>query len=411
MDDERALEALGRLARDGTEEPVDPERDAVLRARFVGAVAKPRARPALRWGLSLAAAVALIVAVVLWWPTARLGYTVEGASVSQGDYVAAPAEGIARIRFTDGSSAEVHAGASIRIAETSTAGARLVIEEGAAELSVEPRSGARWSVEAGPYVILVTGTRFRAAWSHADDRLRVDLHEGAVTVRGPLVPEGLSLRAGQVLTASGRTRQVEVHDASARPERTSSTPSHQADPDAPSAPLPEAPPAVSGATPAASASAGPRRSWSSRVAAGEFQGVLAEADERGVDAVLEQGSLDDVVALSDAARYGRRGDVARRALSAVRRRFPGSPSGKSAAFLLGRMADDGGSPGAAIPLYEAYLSESPNGTFAAEALGRRMRAVSRSRGAPAARPLAEDYLRRYPAGAYAAAARQILEHR
>jgi hypothetical protein len=137
--------------------------------------------------------------------------------------------------------------------------------------------------------------------------------------------------------------------------------------------------------------------------------VLADAEQRGLDAVLERGSLDDLAALGDAARYARRSDLAQHALSAIRRRFPSTDQGKAAAFLLGRMIDDRGAAGAAIVWYDTYLSESPAGPFEAEALGRKMVAVERTSGRGAAEPLASEYLRRYPSGAHAPFARDLAK--
>jgi hypothetical protein len=420
MDDRDALTALGRLARDGTNETVTPEHDAAERARWMETMGRPRAQRKARWDFAVAASLVLatlMLAAVVLWPERRLKYAVEGAALAEGGYVAASAESAARIRFADGSMAAVQPGSSMRVMETHSAGARLVLEEGRAELSFAKRTGARWSVEAGPFSVIVTGTRFNASWSRADERLQVELHEGSVVVRGPLLQDGLSLRAGQTVIASLREGRVQLADgrtdagagvdgiaATAAAPDSSAAPAEQtvAGPDEPS-------PAGSAALVASSrTSAELAPSWSKWVAAGDFASVLAEADQLGVDAVLENGSLDDLLALADAARYGRRGDLARRALLTLRRRSPRSAAAKSAAFLLGRLTDDGGSPAAAIAWYEAYLSESPNGTFAAEAAGRRMRAVYRSQGAAAARALAEDYLRKYPTGPYAPAAREIL---
>jgi hypothetical protein len=414
MDDRDALAALGRLARDGTEETATPEHDATERARFVETIARPPIRRKARWAVAFAVAASLLLAALVLWPKRTLHYAVEGAALGQGGYVAASAESAARIRFADGSMAEVQPGSSMRVMETHAAGARLVLEEGRAELSVAKRAGASWSVEAGPFSILVTGTRFGASWLRVDETLRVELHEGSVVVRGPLLQDGLALRAGQMVVASLREGRVQLADETPRKDGTAITaapPGSSFPSTDPNAATWVDPPAAGLAAPAASSSASaemPPPSWSKRVAAGDFAGVLAEADELGVEAVLENRSLDDLLALADAARYGRRGDLARRALMALRRRAPASASARSAAFLLGRHADDGGSPAAAIPWYEAYLSESPNGTFAAEAAGRRMRAVFRAQGAAAARPLAEGYLRKYPTGPYATTAREIL---
>src|SRR5262249_34553322 len=121
-----------------------------------------------------------------------------------------------------------------------------------------------------------------------------------------------------------------------------------------------------------------------------------------------QGSLADRAALADAARYAGRTDIARRALLAQRARFAGTAEARDAAFLLGRIADDAlGRPSEAIGLYDAYLAEAPHGPFAAEALGRKMMATKRTRGAEAARAVAAEYLPRFPKGAHAKTAQEL----
>ena len=62
----------------------------------------------------------------------------------------------------------------------------------------------------------------------------------------------------------------------------------------------------------------------------------------------------------------------------------------------------------ALEWYERYLSESPRGTYAAQALGRRMILVHKLRGSAAARPIASEYLERFPSGAYAEPAKKLL---
>ncbi|WP_437544919.1 tetratricopeptide repeat protein [Sorangium sp. So ce367] len=148
-------------------------------------------------------------------------------------------------------------------------------------------------------------------------------------------------------------------------------------------------------------------SCSEHVARGDFAGAIAVAEARGIDATIAASPLPEIAALADAARYTGRNDLARRALLAERSRFPGSPEARSAAFLLGRMAE-AGSPATAIDWYERYLAESPAGSLAAEALGRKMIVLRTSQGDGAARPIAEQYLARHPHGAFAAAAAEIL---
>ena len=149
------------------------------------------------------------------------------------------------------------------------------------------------------------------------------------------------------------------------------------------------------------------RSWAAALSAGDFDSILEEA-ERDIGHTLATRSTEDLAALSDAARYRRHDDVARRALLAQRRRFPASPRAADAAFQLGRLDEKAGrGPAPALAWYERYLDEAPKGTYAAEALGRKMIAVEELHGAGAARSVAEQYVRRFPRGSYAGAARAL----
>jgi hypothetical protein len=147
--------------------------------------------------------------------------------------------------------------------------------------------------------------------------------------------------------------------------------------------------------------------WAKSVAQGNFNTVLEEAEKRGVANTLATASLGELQALADAARYGRRTALARRVLLAERSRFPGSRAAVEAAFFLGRIVEDEG--GNAIEWYDRYLAESGNGSYASQALGRKMMLVYGRKGAAQTQNLAEDYLSRYSSGPYAAAAKKILE--
>jgi hypothetical protein len=71
------------------------------------------------------------------------------------------------------------------------------------------------------------------------------------------------------------------------------------------------------------------------------------------------------------------------------------------------MSESEQDPRAALSWFEAYLGEVPSGTYASEALGRKMLLVQLLDGKPAARALADTYLRRFPGGTYADAARAL----
>jgi hypothetical protein len=366
------------------------------------------------------AAVACAVTLVVARPAVPpLGVTVDGDPSAAGAYVHGNAEHAGTtVRFTDGSEIAFAPGAGGRIAEVGPHGARVLLETGTASFAVAHRPGARWSVEAGPYAVAVIGTTFDATWSVGTQTLDVRLHAGEVAVVGPLAARGVHLHAGQTLTATvgGEIRigQLAAPHSGVTPAASSAgQPAPQTDALAPSLaadarPLETQRSQARPARPASVSTVGGTLDWPRRVAAGDFRGVVADAEARGADAVLGGAALQDLAALADAARYAGRSDLARRALLAERARFSGSPEARAAAFLLGRIADDtGGAPGAAARWYDDYLREAPGGAFAAEALGRKLAALRRT-GDPAALAAASDYLRRYPEGPYAAQAREIL---
>jgi len=161
-------------------------------------------------------------------------------------------------------------------------------------------------------------------------------------------------------------------------------------------------------------SAAPRwraRNWSARVAAGDADAVVADAEAVGLDATMHQADAGDLAALADAARYAGRPELAEQAFTATRHRFSGSSRAHAAAFLLGRMADDRGDTAGGLRWYRTYLAEAPAGPYAAEALGRQMLTVKRSQGREAALPIAQEYLGRFPNGTYLLEARALIDNR
>ena len=426
--EEEALGPLLRLAHEAGTGNAEGDAEAREKARFLDALAAREALPGARWrrrAVVLAAAALVVIAAIVAWPNPRLRYVVEGA-VAAGGFVA-PARGApATLRFSDGSTVVLAGGARARVAEVTGRGARVVLEEGEAHVRVIHAPGTAWSIEAGPFSVAVTGTAFDVGFRAADQTLDVRMREGSVLVRGPQAEAGVALHAGQRLVAGSAEGTLRI-EADATPASTAppavDAPAPVETPSAPPAPRerpspsmaspssthaargPEADPA-----PVPSATAAPAVTWAQRVAKGDFAGVIAEAEAKGVDATLASATLADLAALADAARYGGKLDLARRALGAERARFPGSREASNAAFLLGRIADDAqGSPAAAAALYDQYLAESPGGAFAEEALGRKMVALRKSSGREAARGAAAEYLRRYPGGAFAAAAREIAQ--
>jgi TolA-binding protein len=153
----------------------------------------------------------------------------------------------------------------------------------------------------------------------------------------------------------------------------------------------------------------PRSSWRDLARDARYKEALAAAEAQGFDALCASGSAGDLQALADAARLGGGPARATQALSALRSRFPGSPEAASAAFLLGRMAEDGrGDHAGAIAWFRRYLAEAPRGELAEDARGRLIEAADKMGDLAAARDAADIYLTLYPTGAHAAYAKAIL---
>jgi hypothetical protein len=296
------------------------------------------------------------------------------------------------VRFSDGTEVDLGPGSKGRVAEVTGDGARVVLGAGALQARVVHRPRAHWTVAAGPYTIEVTGTAFDVGWSEASAELDLSLHDGSVVVRGPSLPDGLRVAAGQRLFARASTGEAQLSSLFAAQPHV----------DAPVAVRDAG--AGDGPTQAHPAPR-PLPTWSEMLADGNFRGVLDAAEARGIDASFSHGSLADVVALADSARYLHERALAKRGLLAERSRFAASAEARGAAFVLGRMADDGGARDEAIRWYDTYLAESPGGPFVAEALGRKLVALVESGDTVGARSVAREYLRRFPRGAHAAYAR------
>jgi len=295
------------------------------------------------------------------------------------------------------------------------------------------------------------------------------MRSGSVQVGGPMLPERVTLRAGQHLTAKlasnelhigeARGGDVRVAAADSAPARKQAQPSPAADPaadlaappasepqpavaPAPSQPAPALPPSPLSPPPPASApvpspepvapvqetsgaaAARPAiahrapahanpvswlpRTWPSAINSGNAARVVTEAESHGLEKTLFEVDSAALIALADASRYSGRPEIAVRAFIAERQRFPNTPAAHAAAFFLGRLADDRGEVAAGLAWYRRYLAETPQGPYAAEALGRKMLAVERISGRDAARSVAAEYVERFPNGTYMLQAHSIL---
>ncbi|MET0593192.1 MAG: hypothetical protein ABW133_10860 [Polyangiaceae bacterium] len=411
-----AFTRLGELARTVGTGNVSRAVDSLGERRAVEAFEKSRTRltglhKAAGLATIFATAAAAIVIFSLQLSRSAVSWKIDGAE-SGGTYVS-PVYQDATVRFSEGTEFAVSRGSRLRVAEATAKTVKAVLEVGASRVRMGKGSPVSFQVEAGPFAVLPsTMATLMVEWL-ADELLRVSIFEGETSVQG--TPSPLHLHAGQQVSANARDGTVEVRPLSAVPAVLGSASPEVRDLPAPvPSDMPSSLPAeealAPSPSPGPSTAAARRPTWSDAVAAGDYAGVIREAERRGIAQVLSDASLGDLAALADAARLTSRVELGKRALLAERNRFAKTSAARDAAFFLGRIADDQEhAPASAIGWYETYLSEAPRGPFAAEAFGRKMVALSRQSGRAAARATAVEYLRRFPKGPHAAVARDLAE--
>lgn len=406
------LDALAEFVRTSVKPPTSAELAQGL-AELRGRLGSERARAGSkrkRAILLVAATASLLVALVsprlLTRPSVEKKPVavahIDGGKLLEGGYLAEVGSSGIQLVFNEGTKFALTAGTRGRLVSVNDEGARFVLDRGAASFRVTRNAERHWRVDAGPFAVSVQGTDFTVTWDPSSEQFEVALRDGRVSVTGPVLGEALVLRPGQNLSVNlsrGETRITEGNSAP-RSEPKPAPPNAAAPSDSvPSVNTPA--PARSAAAPTVAAAPGERR-WRQALAKGDWDRILSDVAREGVDASLRTLSADELFVLSDAARYRRRADLARASLAAVRDRFPNSPRALDALFMLGRVEESrAGGKRIAIQRYDEYLARARGGTYAAEALGRKMILVKDLEGQAAARHIAEEYLRRFPSGSYA----------
>jgi hypothetical protein len=405
------FDRLGALLQTATP-PASMRRHLDGHVRLVASVERMRRRsraraPMVALALVGAVAAAVVLILVRMRAGSPIAWHVENGAVGAQGYVSiSAASPSARLVFDDGSNVTLDPGSRSRVARTTAVGAEVVLEQGRARVHVSHRDATQWLVDAGPFAVRVTGTDFSVAWAPDAETLDVWMRSGRVVIRGPVLGDALALSAGQHVRARLRDEKVEIDVA---PESSSARGPRGAEPGLEPSANPAPGVDAIAATGPLSLPTTPVRTWSALVAAGDFARVVREAQAEDTGRALVSRPLADLRALGDAARYAGDTALADRAYVTVRARFPSSADSCTAAFLLGRVAEEQEHVSEkALRWYDAYLEEAPDGPFAGDALGRKMLITSKSRGAApgadAARALAERYLRRFPSGPYGAAA-------
>jgi TolA-binding protein len=315
-----------------------------------------------------------------------------------GDLIEAPAASPVSVRFSEGSSFLLQGGGRARVLATEGRGARVLIDSGDMDVAIthsDLRPG-RWSFEAGPFHIQVTGTRFHLGWRPTSPRFALATTEGRVVVSGSCMGKTQAVAAGESIDLS--CAPVPAAPPTFLAELAPAADSSEAQ-------SPGAAPEPSVQKPASKISP-----WRERIAAGRLSEALRAAEQVGFGRVCQEASLKELVALAGAARLSGRIARATEALRALRQRFPHTMDASTAAFTLGRIAfEQRGAYEEAAYWFGTYLTEQPSGPLMGDSVGRLMEARQRAGDLPGARQDAERYLRRFPRGPYASEARAVLQ--
>jgi len=348
-----------------------------------------------------------------WWTLLLLGATTAGAltfglrarppisfeigqtraSGRLGDLVESLGNEPLAVRFSEGSSVFLHQGSRLRVLSSDAKGARVLVEDGFVDVTITHarKDKPHWNFEAGPFHVLVTGTRFQLGFHLQDRSFSLITQEGQVVVSGDCLGVPKAVSAGEKLALS-----CLPHEKGAVRTASAST---------------LAPTLSDDAADAAGMGRAARSTphWRELLAAGRLVDGLRAAERADFNRVCQAATAKELFALADAARLFGRVSRAVTALRVLRQRFPASPDSAIAAFTLGRIAFEWQHAYAkAVDWFATCLREQPSGPLMGDSFGRLMEARLRSGDETGARADAQQYLRRFPEGPYASEARGIL---
>ena len=315
------------------------------------------------------------------------------------------------LHFSDGSRITFRPSARASVAKVTKAGAEMVLESGDILAQIQHLPGAAWQVTAGPFRVVVTGTRFLASYLPEEKALTVRLYEGSVIVQGPALGNGMALVAGQMLEVrAGKpftVRQLAVESAmSLEIPKVVVEPI----PPTPSAAV-EEPTVELVERPTASDPREKNSEWIGLAERGRYEAAFTAAERLGFSDLCRHLPARRLLSLGDVARFT--GDYlrTREAYEAIVRRFPKDRHTSDAMFGLGRLSSEGGKSAEAAAWFERYLVAWPNDSLAEQATGRLLELYPALGDGESAARIAQRYLDRYPSGMRRSLAQRILAGR
>jgi transmembrane sensor len=361
--------------------------------------------------LLAAAAIALLggLSAVFLIPNRPITVAIGNSATSAalGASIAAPADREIPLQFSDGSTVALAPGSNAVIASLVRDGGTIRIEHGKAQIHVVHTPKSRWSVQAGPYTVIVTGTRFDIDWQPQQQQLVVKLREGHVVVSGHSSQPPAQMSAGQQLVVLVDTWTIGklIEGPIPRPVASTDLVIKEAFPaatDVESRPSPAAALNEASNSPVRTT---PSETWQTLAKHGDYRTAFEMAERDGFERICRSSSSSELLSLAEASRFAGHAERASQALVTLRNRFGGNEDAAVAAFQLGRLTTNGRQ---AADWFRTYLREQKRGDLAREASGRLLEALSRSGERVAARAAASDYLEVYPHGPHSAFARKLL---
>lgn len=347
-------------------------------------------------GLGVAFATVVIALALLWVdvrsggqqaPAAGGALLLAGGGAVPSLEARASAPAPPPVLLSDGSTLTLTPGARLDPLENSAGSFSLLLAAGRVDFAVHKGGSRRWAIECGLATVEVIGTHF--AIERSDARVRIEVMEGVVLVRGERLPDRVRrLVAGESLDVQATRGEIDG-------DALRGTPAPAAQPTAAVSAIPQL-----RSTPAPPA-------WHELARQGRYEHAYDALGPGGVAGVIQGRSVDDLLTLADIARLSDHPTEAIAPLSTLVRDHPGDKRAALAAFTLGRIQlDTLGQPGAAAGAFTDAIALGLSSSLVEDARARIVEARARAGDVAGARVAAEEYERQFPNGRHLAVVRR-----
>jgi hypothetical protein len=407
--------AIGQALSDGTE----PHRLARHRQQFIVHVAqqsKQNRGPQRSWWLAAATALLVAAGVLMVYEfqpknDTSLGFHVNGSDRNGriGHWVDAPAEKSVPIQFEGGTRLSLASGGIARIDEASDEKVSVELRLGKIVADVAKKSGRRWTITAGPYTVVVLGTRFTVSWDPSANVFDLDVERGVVLVHGQgLNKNGVKVAKGHTLLAKAGVVSVDSSEALAEDNKIEKEVNEDGVAGEREAAVSDCASQVLSQPPKKGQKKQRRNinratSWLQYYEQQAFERAFEAARDEGLAKLKMRLDATSLWRLMETARRVGEIDEALSMLKTHRDRFSKSEKAQIIPFLIGKiLSDKKGEPAAAARWFAVYLEEAPNGPLREDALRRLVTVNEEMERWEVAKQYAREYLYLNDQGPFAA---------